>query len=93
MIGLIADYGGEINAAEGGERSQEIVIERAGEEMQTAGKSWADIVGSQNLSQGAIPLPHARFGASFARPNFVVWHTQAFKDITVSEIMDAVLNV
>jgi hypothetical protein len=40
------------------------VIERAGEEMQTAGRSCADIVGSQNLSQGAVPLPHARFGAT-----------------------------
>ena len=39
------------------------MIERAGEEMQTAGRSWADIVGSQNLSQGAVPLPHTRFGA------------------------------
>ncbi|CAB4013188.1 zinc finger CCHC domain-containing 3-like, partial [Paramuricea clavata] len=36
--------GGDDNAAEGGEQSQEIVIERAGEEMQTAGKSWPDIV-------------------------------------------------
>jgi hypothetical protein len=43
-------YGGDESSAEGGERSQEIVIERAGEEMQTAGRSWADILGSQNLS-------------------------------------------
>jgi hypothetical protein len=50
------------------------VIERAGEEMQTAGRSWADIVGSQNLSQGAVPLPHTRFGARVARPNSVVLH-------------------
>jgi hypothetical protein len=73
--------GGDESAAEGGERSQEIVIERAGEEMQTAGRSWADIVGSQNLSQGAV-----------ATPNSVVLHTQAFKDITVREVMDAVLK-
>ena len=84
--------GGDESAAEGGERSQEIVIERAGEEMQMAGRSWADIVGSQNLSQGAVPLPHTRFGARVARPNFVVLHTQAFKDITVHEVMDAVLK-
>ncbi|CAB4042106.1 zinc finger CCHC domain-containing 3-like, partial [Paramuricea clavata] len=84
--------GGDDNAAEGGEQSQEIVIERAGEEMQTAGKSWADIVGSQNLSHGVVPLPHARFGARVARPNSVVLHTQAFKDITVREVMDAVLK-
>ena len=50
------------------------MIERAGEEMQTAGRSWADIVRSQKLSQGAVPLPHARFGARVARPNFVVLH-------------------
>jgi hypothetical protein len=68
------------------------VIERAGEEMQTAGRSWADIVGSQNLSQGAVPLPHTRFGARVARPNSVVLHTQAFKDITVREVTDAVLK-
>jgi hypothetical protein len=49
--------------------------------MQTAGRSWADIVGSQNLSQGAV-----------ATPNSVVLHTQAFKDITVHEVMDAVLK-
>ncbi|CAB4029462.1 zinc finger CCHC domain-containing 3-like [Paramuricea clavata] len=61
--GEMQNPGGDDNAAEGGEQSQEIVIERAGEEMQTAGKSWADIVGSQNLSQGVVPLPHARFGA------------------------------
>ncbi|CAB3986287.1 Hypothetical predicted protein [Paramuricea clavata] len=60
--------------------------------MQTAGRSWADIVGSQNLSQGAVPLPHARFGARVARPNSVVLHTQAFKDFTVREVMDAVLK-
>jgi hypothetical protein len=35
--------GGDESAAEGGERSQKIVIERAGEEVQTAGKSWAHI--------------------------------------------------
>ena len=66
------------------------MIERAGEEMQTAGRSWADIVGSQNLSQGAVPLPHARFGARVARPNSVVLHAQTFKDITVDtlETMD-----
>jgi hypothetical protein len=58
--------GGDESAAEGGERTQEIVIEREGEEMQTAGRSWAYIVGSQNLSQGAVPLPHARFGARVA---------------------------
>ena len=68
------------------------MIERAGEEMQTAGRSWADIVGSQNLSHGAVPLPHTRFGARVARPNSVVLHTQAFKDITVREVMDAVLK-
>ena len=84
--------GGDESAAEGGERSQEIVIEREGEEVQTAGRSWADIVGSQNLSQGAVPLPHALFGARVARPNSVVLHTQAFKDITVREVMDAVLK-
>ena len=60
--------------------------------MQTAGRSWADIVGSQNLSQGAVPLPHTRFGARVARPNSVVLHTQAFKDITVREVMDAVIK-
>ena len=84
--------GGDESAAEGGERSQEIVIERAGEEMQTVERSWADIVGSQNLSQGAVPLPHTRFGDRVARPNSVVLHTQAFKDITVREVMDAVLK-
>jgi hypothetical protein len=84
--------GGDESEAEGGERSQEIVIERAGEDVKTAGRSWADIVGSQNLSQGAVPLPHARFGAGGARPNSVVLHTQAFKDITVREVMDAVLK-
>ncbi|CAB4014515.1 Hypothetical predicted protein [Paramuricea clavata] len=60
--------------------------------MQTAGRSWTNIVGSQNLSQGAVPLPHARFGARVARPNSVVLHTQAFKDITASDVMDAVLK-
>jgi hypothetical protein len=84
--------GGDESTADGGERSQEIVIERAGEEVQTAGRSWADIVGSQNLSQGAVPLPHARFGARVARPNSVVLHTQAFKDITVREVIDAVIK-
>ena len=47
------------------------MIERAGEEMQTAGRSWADIVGSQNLSQGAVPLPHARFGARLLDPTLL----------------------
>jgi hypothetical protein len=84
--------GGDESAAEGGERSQEIVIERTGKEVQTAGRSWAGIVGLQNLSQGVIPLSHARFGARVARPNSVLLHTQAFKDITVREVMDAVLK-
>jgi hypothetical protein len=79
--GVTQSPGGDESAAEGGKRTPEIVIERAGEEMQTAGRSWADIVGSQNLSQGAV-----------ATPNSVVLHTQAFKDITVREVMDAVLK-
>ncbi|CAB3978813.1 Hypothetical predicted protein [Paramuricea clavata] len=83
---------GEEQGRVGDEIRKEIVIERAGEEMQTAGRSWADIVGLPNLSQGAVPLPHTRFGAGVARPNSVVLHTQAFKDITVREVMDAVLK-
>jgi hypothetical protein len=45
------------------------VIERGG-----AGRSWADIVGSQNLSQGAVPLPHAQFGATIACKNNETLH-------------------
>ena len=88
--GVRQSPGGDESAAEGGERTQEIVLERAGEEMQAAGRSWADIVGSS--SPGAVPLPHARFGARVARPNSVVLHTQAFKNMTVREVMDAVLK-
>jgi hypothetical protein len=40
----------------------------------------------------AVPLPDTRFGARVARPNSVVLHTQAFEDITVREVMDAVLK-
>jgi hypothetical protein len=55
------------------------VTERAGEEVQTVGRLWEDIVCSQNLSQGAVPLPHARFGAGVPKPNCCVTYTQRLR--------------
>ncbi|CAB4002581.1 Hypothetical predicted protein [Paramuricea clavata] len=45
-----------------------------------------------NRPANRVPLPNVQFGVRVARPNTVVLHTQAFKDISVREIMDSVLK-
>ena len=62
---------------------------------------WADIVGDvgervnsqePNRPANRVPLPNVQFGGRVARPNTVVLHTQAFKDISVREVMGSLLK-
>ena len=64
-------------------------------------RSWADIVGDvgervnsqePNRPANRVPLPSVQFGGRVARPNTVVLHTQAFKDISVREVMGSFLK-
>jgi hypothetical protein len=69
------------------------VIERAGWGRNANG--WK-IVGRYcwfaEFKSRSCTVTVTRFGAGVARPSFVVLHTQAFKDITVREVVDAVLK-
>ena len=74
-------------------------VERQAETGQA--RLWADIVGEvgervnsqePNRPANRVPLPNVQFGGRVARPNTVVLHTQAFKDISVREIMGSLLK-
>ncbi|CAB4030061.1 Hypothetical predicted protein [Paramuricea clavata] len=62
---------------------------------------WADIVGEvgenvnsqePNRPGNRVPMPNVQFGGRVARPNTVVLHAQAFKDISVREVMGSLLK-
>ena len=64
----------------------------------TPSQSWADIVPAEesthtpNYGGLPVPIPRALLGRHLPRPNTIVLHMQAFRDITVREVMDALLQ-
>jgi hypothetical protein len=89
--------GGEL-CPSGGERRVDGVEQQA-ETGQAS--SWADIFGEvgervnsqePNRPANRVPLPNVQFGGRVARPNTVLLHTQAFKDISVREVMGSLLK-
>ena len=63
-----------------------------------SGQSWADIVAAEESSRTSnhvglpIPIPRALLAGHSPRPKTIVLYTQAFRDITVREVMDALLQ-
>ena len=59
----------------------------------TPSQSWANIVAAEESTHtpnyGGLPVPIPRH---LPRPNTIVLHMQAFRDITVREVMDALLQ-
>jgi hypothetical protein len=87
--------------ADGRRVSADVVPGRSGDAGRSVsdglrGQSWADIVAARNDVQAgranAVPLPTFLSGGRVPRPNTVVLHTQAFKNITVREVMEAILK-
>ena len=61
----------------------------------TPGPFWADMVAtgeSIDIPSLPVPIPREFLGGHLPRPNTIVLHTQAFRDITVREVMDALLQ-